>query len=167
MPLIRPFRPADADALLAIRNRSILAVDDALYSVEQRTSWVADRRPDAFARAVEDGVTLLVAEQDGRPAGYCGHRAEGTDGRITALHVDPEAQGAGLGRALLQHAERALFAQGVPRILVQASLPAQPFYAAQGYRVARRHTAPTGGGLEIAVAAMEKPRPVDAALAVV
>lgn len=45
-----------------------------------------------------DGRRRLVAELDGRPAGFADYR---DDGHVKYLFVDPAAQGQGAGRALL------------------------------------------------------------------
>lgn len=48
--------------------------------------------------------TLLVAEADGVVRGYCGVRPVGGATMLTDLFVDPERQGGGVGRALLDAA---------------------------------------------------------------
>ena len=91
-----------------------------------------------FARklAMNDGLFWL-AEQGGEVigtamAGYDGHR-----GWLYSVGVHPQWRGRGLGRALVQHAERALTALGCPKVNLQvltAKADAQRFWANLGYR---------------------------------
>ncbi len=81
---------------------------------------------------------LLVGELDGQVvgsvmAGYDGHR-----GCIDYLAVDPERQGGGLGRALMDAAEERLLALGCAKINLQVrdeNEAARGFYEAIGYEL--------------------------------
>ena len=87
-----------------------LAVADDLF-------WLAEHGHDVIGSAL---------------AGYDGHR-----GWLYSVGVHPQARGNGLGRALVQHAERALLARGCPKVNVQvlsARPDAQRFWTAMGYR---------------------------------
>ncbi len=85
--------------------------------------------------AFGDGLFWL-AEQDGRVvgtamAGYDGHR-----GWLYSLGVHPDVRRAGVGRALLDRAERALAALGCPKVNLQVlsgNAEAQRFWRATGY----------------------------------
>ena len=86
--------------------------------------------------AVADGLFWLAHDATevvgSAMAGYDGHR-----GWLYSVGVHPRARGAGLGRALVQHAERALLARGCPKVNVQvltARPEAQRFWTAMGYR---------------------------------
>ncbi len=88
-----------------------LAFDDGLF-------WLAE--------GVQVGVLGTVM------AGYDGHR-----GWIYSFGVHPDARGAGLSDALLQHAERALLARGCVKINLQvgaSNARALAFYAKAGYK---------------------------------
>jgi predicted GNAT family N-acyltransferase len=60
-------------------------------------------------------------------------RSPGYEARIRQMAVQPELQGLGYGRSLLQKLERHLFAQGVTRLELQARVTAIGFYACLGY----------------------------------
>jgi GNAT superfamily N-acetyltransferase len=73
----------------------------------------------------EDGV-VWVAEVEGSVAGFASLDGE----HLTSLYVDPVAQGAGVGTALLAEAERA----GVRSLdALEASGQARMFYEARGW----------------------------------
>jgi len=136
--VIRRATAADAPALAALHVRSfhhaypdivpaeILAAVTVEEFVEKWERWLG---PEAL------GPTF-VAETDERIFGLCAlERA-----RVRNLHVEPAAQGAGLGSALLTHAEAALreadFAHGELLVFAANGL-ARTFY--------ERHDWTTGG----------------------
>jgi ribosomal protein S18 acetylase RimI-like enzyme len=81
-------------------------------------------------------ATLFVAETEGRivgsvMAGHDGHR-----GWIYYLAVDPSRRRDGLGRALMDHAERSLAAAGVPKVMLlirETNTAVTDFYGRLGY----------------------------------
>ncbi|MEM9516536.1 MAG: GNAT family acetyltransferase [Actinomycetota bacterium] len=86
--------------------------------------------------SVADGM-FLVATADGATvgtvmAGYDGHR-----GWINYLAVDPGCREAGVGRTLMEHAERALHDLGCPKVNLQIrtdNVAATEFYRRLGYQ---------------------------------
>lgn len=90
--------------------------------------------------AVDDGL-FFVAQAQGAVvgtvmAGYDGHR-----GWLYAVAVDPAHRQAGLGRALVRHAEAALAGRGCLKInlqLLASNAGTTAFYAALGYQVEPR-----------------------------
>lgn len=128
--LIRTVAAADRDAVIALW-RAVFPE----YADPDRPQ----RDPAAsFARklAASDGLFWL-AERDGvvvgsAMAGYDGHR-----GWLYSVAVLPLLRGQGVGRALVEHAERALAALGCPKINLQvltARADTQRFWTALGYR---------------------------------
>ena len=87
--------------------------------------------------SAENGI-FLVADEGGDVvgtvmAGYDGHR-----GWIYYLAVVPDRQGSGIGRALLESAERHLLSLGCPKINLQIrddNPEALGFYEKLGYRL--------------------------------
>lgn len=123
---IRPFRPADEAALIA------------LWSACGLIKPQNDPRKDIARKLRVNPEWFLVGELDGRivagvMAGYEGHR-----GWINYLAVDPTRRRAGLGRALMAEAERLLRAAGCPKINLQVR-PDNPgviaFYERLGFTV--------------------------------
>jgi L-amino acid N-acyltransferase YncA len=100
---IRPAEPRDIDDLLDIRNDAILH-STALWTDEpvdraEREAW--------FRRTTDEGDPILIADVDGRVAGYgtygpwrrmSGYRHSVED----SVYVREEFQGQGIGRALVE-----------------------------------------------------------------
>lgn len=96
-----------------------------------------------------------VAMLDGRVVGFVmfePHRAH-----ITALYVDPECQGLGIGRRLLNWAFRRI-CQEHSKAYVWAELPALGFYTRNGYRVSSVATKKVKGRGALPMAKLEKSR---------
>lgn len=87
--------------------------------------------------------TTLVFALDGRVAGFGSHGpARDEDaagaGELMALYVDPPAQGAGVGRTLLEAVEARLEAEGFPEAVLRvfaANGAARAFYEHRGWRL--------------------------------
>lgn len=110
--MIRPATVHDAGAIAGLQLRSwhhayAEIVDPAMlaeHTLESRRArWAQWLDPEADAHR-----HTLVFVQDGPPAGFV---ALG-DGEVSAIYVDPPAQGAGVGTALLSAAEDGLRADG-------------------------------------------------------
>src|SRR5438067_13311493 len=104
---IRPFALRDEDAVVALCQGS-----------ELTRPW-NDSRKDIARKLLVRPDLFLVAESDGEIVGavmigYDGHR-----GWINYLGVDPDHQRQGVGRALMEEAERLLRAEGCPKINLQ------------------------------------------------
>lgn len=100
--LIRDAAPADAAAILTIYNQAVRETTAIWNSIESdlagREAWLAER--------TAAGFPVLVAEIGGAVAGYAsyGHFRAWPGYRFTVEHsvyVAAEAQGRGVGRALL------------------------------------------------------------------
>ncbi|MBA3849436.1 MAG: GNAT family acetyltransferase [Opitutus sp.] len=123
---IRPFAPADSEAVIA------------LWRACRLTRPQNDPRKDIARKRKVNPEWFLVAERAGAiigtvMAGYEGHR-----GWINYLGVAPEFQRGGLGRKLMDEAERRLRAAGCPKINLQVR-PDNPtaiaFYERIGFAV--------------------------------
>lgn len=104
------------------------------------------------ATPLEPADWTLVAEIDGRPAGYVavtGHHVEN-------LYVDPAAQGRGVGEALLRAAEARIEGEVTLRCL-HDNPRARRFYERLGYSV-RESQSITYHGARLAAWYMVKPR---------
>ena len=106
-PTIRPFLPADEESVVAL-----------WHACELIRPWNDPRKDIARKRRVNP-EWFLVAESGGRVVasimvGYDGHR-----GWINYLAVDPAAQRSGIGREMMDEAERILRTVGCPKINLQ------------------------------------------------
>ena len=121
---IRPFRPADGDAVIALWHACGLLRpwNDPRHDIARKLQ----AQPELFLVGVlDDDVIATVV------AGYEGHR-----GWINYLAVAPEHRRAGHGRAMMNHAEALLRKLGCPKASLQirrenASVAA--FYSRLGY----------------------------------
>lgn len=124
--VIRPFAEPDRAAVVELWTRCDLT-----------RPW-NDPGLDVDRKLAIDADGFLVGEVDGAiaasvMAGYDGHR-----GWINYLAVDPDRQGAGLARAMMDAAETLLADRGCPKINLQVRTSngaALGFYEAIGYTV--------------------------------
>jgi GNAT superfamily N-acetyltransferase len=89
---------------------------------------------------------MTVAEDGGVLLGL----VQPEDDEVNGLWVVPEAQGRGVGTALLRHAEQQIIAAGHRRAWLTCSAfnpGAARFYVARGYREVGRATKDRGGGI--------------------
>ena len=121
---IRPFRPADESAVVA------------LWQACGLTRPWNDPHRDIARKLTEQPELFLVGEVDGHVVatamiGFDGHR-----GWVYYLAVAPACQGRGYGRMLMARAEALLIERGCPKINLlvrEANDAVMAFYAKLGY----------------------------------
>ena len=121
---IRSYRPSDEEEVISLWQACGLT-----------RPWNHPQR-DIGRKLATDADSFLVATAPGRVVGtamvgYDGHR-----GWINYLAVDPDHRGQGIGRALMEHAERSLTALGCPKLNLQVRKgndQALAFYSRLGY----------------------------------
>ena len=94
-----------------------------------------------LAKGAPSGYEFLIAEKEGRIAGYaCFGKIDGTEAAFDLywIAVDPSFQGMGLGREILRRSEGIMSAMGARYIYVDTSssdayLSTRAFYTAMGY----------------------------------
>jgi ribosomal protein S18 acetylase RimI-like enzyme len=130
--VIRRATPADAPAIAAVQAR---AWRHAYADIVE-----PERMPDPTERELRwrerlaERAEVYVFDQDGQVAGFAAlDRCE-----LRAIYVDPPAQGAGVGTALLATAERALRAAGHREAFLwvfEANGLARAFYERHGWQL--------------------------------
>lgn len=146
--MIRPARVGDAEAAAAVYVASAEhhhALDPDLYRVPD-VEAVAARYRDRIP-AVDEAAELLVAEVDGEVVGTCLVRLLPASSEASMLvprraaEVDVAVlrsrRGGGVGRALMEHAQRWAAARGARLLLLNAhaaNTAALVFYERLGYR---------------------------------
>ena len=104
---IRTFDEADSEVVIGLWERCGLLQpsEDPREIVRRKASW----QPELFLVGEENGLVIATVM-----AGY-----EGNRGWVSKLAVEPECQRKGLGRSIMQEAERRLSAVGCPKINLQ------------------------------------------------
>lgn len=138
--LVRAFRAADLDACTALAGRLTEGVApwrDPVAVLAAVRAWVAA----SVEAAGTPGHAMFVAELDGRTVGLVavGERAHFTgeiDAYVGELIVAAEAEGRGVGRALLAAAEDWAVRRGRTHLTLEtgaANVRARQFYRDRGY----------------------------------
>jgi putative acetyltransferase len=133
---VRPARPEDHEALLALWERSVRATHHFLTEDD-----ITTLRPLVAQElaGTEIGWWVLVSGTDA-PCGFLGY----TPDRIEALFIDPAHRGQGGGTLLIEQAER--LATGPLAVEANEQNPeAVGFYKAQGFQVVSRTDTDSGG----------------------
>ncbi|MFD1364069.1 GNAT family N-acetyltransferase [Actinoplanes sichuanensis] len=134
---IREAGPDDVEAIISVGQRTwptTYRFAGPEYIAEGLETWWS---PEAIRRSLEN-TTVLVAEQDGAVVGSGNIDLRGEAAIIWKLYVVPEAQGTGIGSALIT--ELCGYADGRPVRLeyTDGNTPAAGFYAAHGFVEIRR-----------------------------
>lgn len=122
--LIRPYRPEDRDAVVALWQRCGLTV---WYNDPDRdiALWRASANAEIFVGEADAGIVATVC------VGHDGHR-----GNPYYVAVDPDARGRGYGRRMMRRAEAWLARLGVAKMNVmirETNEEVRAFYRSIGY----------------------------------
>jgi GNAT superfamily N-acetyltransferase len=164
---VRPGRPADAPALEALQRRAARELAVRGVGAPPLELWVR-----ALGARDQDGIadgTCLVAVVSGVLAGcggWSGRRhARGSEPAwLRALFVEPCFARRGVGRALLEAAERAAAHAGHRLATLDALPGAEPFYRRAGYRCVGPLAVALPGGVRLPLVRMEKALDADVAV---
>ena len=130
--MIRAATEADAAAIADIQARAWRwAYSDF---IEHERMPDPEQRAPRFAERIADGGEVYVFDQDGQVAGFAALDGE----ELRAIYVDPPAQGAGVGSALLEASVDALRAAGRREAFLwcfEANGLARAFYERHGWEL--------------------------------
>jgi GNAT superfamily N-acetyltransferase len=158
--LIRPVTAADLDRLADLQEASILRLGTPVYGAAKARAWA--RMGHQFKHVLIGAGGFFTAERAGRSLGVGGWSPDSLEPELAWLRyvfVDPDHVREGIGRRLVERAERSAIAAGRRRFDVWSSFNAEPFYAALGYRRVRRVRWPVSTGLELDNLLMRKRAP--------
>lgn len=145
---IAAYDPQDRSALLELALRAWRPVFPLMrrnvpgfvYDSFYPEGW--ERRQAADLAEILDGepANVDVALEDGRPIGWVCTRVHPEDnmGEIYVIVVDPDHQRRGIGRALMEHANRRIAEAGMRMVMVETGgdpghAPARQAYEAAGF----------------------------------
>jgi predicted N-acetyltransferase YhbS len=155
---IRPVTPADLDPVAALQEASIMHFGAPVYGAAKARAWA--RLGYQFKHVLVEEGGYFVAERAGRRIGVGGWSPDSLDTGLAWLRylfVHPDQARRGVGRRLVEAAERSAIAAGRRRFEVWSSLNAVPFYAALGYRRLRPAKLPATAAIELDYVLMYKP----------
>jgi ribosomal protein S18 acetylase RimI-like enzyme len=127
--VIRPFRPEDTDAVIALWEACGLVRpwNDPRRDIARKSTVQPELFLVAEGRVGSDQEAVLAAGM----AGFDGHR-----GWVNYLAVRPDLQGGGLGRGMMAEFERLLTDMGCPKLNLQVRAGNEQviaFYESLGY----------------------------------
>jgi GNAT superfamily N-acetyltransferase len=128
--VIRRATPDDGAAIAAVQARSWRQAYADIVDPERMPD--PERQAPRFAERIADGAEVYVFDQDGRVAGFAA--LDGNE--LRAIYVDPRAQGAGVGSALLEASVEGLRAAGHREAFLwcfEANGLARAFYERHGW----------------------------------
>jgi len=150
---IRTARDGDVGAIWRVHTRAIEGTCAGHYPDEVIAAWVERLKPDSYLGVVKRGI-VVIADDGFDIVGF--GQLDLPNGEIQAVYVSPDAQGRGVGDALLAHLERLACREGTARLTLKATLNAEAFYAARGWRTVGRDVHKITQRISLACVAMEK-----------
>ncbi|WP_421552851.1 GNAT family N-acetyltransferase [Pseudomonas yamanorum] len=126
--LIRAARLEDAEGIFQVHKNSVENLCNADYGPDQISMWLDGRSPETYREAIVAGNFWLA----------CTDTLQGfveIDGHeVSKLFVRGDAAGQGMGARLLLEALQRIEAAGHSKAYLEATLTAEKFYAAFGFR---------------------------------
>lgn len=126
---IRPFEPADTQALIELSIRAWApvfakmqpAVSDYVYAAFYPDGWEQRQRADVAAILESDAQNIRVAVDGDTLLGWVGIRLHPEDrmGEIHIIATDPAHQRKGVAAALMDHAFAEMRAAGMAMVMVE------------------------------------------------
>jgi len=132
---VRPAIEVDAEQAALVLRRSIteLCIRDHGNDPALLASWLANKTPEKFREWVrqEDSLCLVAVAGDDTILGVA---LMSKVGEIRLNYVSPDARFQGVSTALIGALEDVATALGVPRLILNSTATAHPFYLARGFQ---------------------------------
>lgn len=151
---VRTARFEDVPGALRLIRRAIERGCHRHYSSRERRAVFASYAGCAFVDVVAQYETFVTESEAGALTAFA--QLDPSTGGLRALFVDDEAQGQGLGSALLAHVLARAAARGNRRVHGAMSLNAVPFYERAGFRPCPGRNYLPVAGILVAVTRMER-----------
>ncbi len=139
--MVRDAQLEDAAAIVRVRTRGWQKAYAQVFPADELRGMPLDGSLDWWSQLLHEApprTTTLVAEVHGAVVGFAsmGPARGESAGELYAIYVDPEHWGDGLGRALIQEAERRLTESGFAEAILWVlddNPRARRFYEAAGW----------------------------------
>ena len=151
---VRKARFEDVAGVLRLIARAIERGCRRHYSARERRAVYASYARCAFLDVMASYETLVAESESGALTAFA--QLDPSTGGLRALFVDDQAQGHGVGRALLAHVVARAAAHGCPRVHGAMALNAVPFYERAGFRPCAGAGFLPVAGVLVAVTRMER-----------
>jgi GNAT superfamily N-acetyltransferase len=135
MMIIRKAGVGDAVEIKKLHTRSVMALCQEDYTLEQLQGWVNGSTVEKYRLRLKKH-RAYIAELDGKTIGYVRWNPETSE--MCSIFVDPEHVRQGIGTRLMEIAYQDALSQGVTDFWLNASLTAVPFYLAMGWQTVAR-----------------------------
>lgn len=127
---IRNYLPRDASPITDLFYAAVHAIDPVVYSEDQKEAW-APTPPDYTSWQIRLAKTQpSVALVYNKVVGFVELDA---DGHIDCFYVHPDHQRKGIAQVLFTHLLTDAKSRGIPRLYVEASKVAVPFFRKNGF----------------------------------
>jgi len=149
-------RPEDARRFLEIQSAAVRGLAAKDYPPSVIEAWASPTSEPVIERflANPDQELRLIAEIDGRAVGIGGIVVANSE--LRACYVAPGAARRGVGTAIVAEIERIARERQLDHLHLEASVTAEPFYLALGYRVESRHQFVLRSSVAMAAVQMRK-----------
>jgi putative acetyltransferase len=156
-PVVRRATREDSRAYIDIHHRSVRGLASGHYGADVIDAWARPVSANDLhdLERNDDGEIRLIAELGGSAVGIGALVV--ADSELRACYVLPEAARRGVGAAIVREIERIAIGEGLAQLTLQASVNAEPFYAALGYEVIERGEHLLRGGQRMPAVTMAKP----------
>lgn len=127
---IRLFRGSDAEQVARLFHGTVREINCRDYSSSQVQAWAPEDLQFRDWVAACSSRFTYVADDEGTIAGF-GELEP--DGHIDCFYCHKNYQRQGVGRRIYQAIEAKAIELGLPRLFVEASITAQPFFTQMGF----------------------------------
>jgi GNAT superfamily N-acetyltransferase len=141
--MLRFATATDAEIVAEIQIETWRAAYAGIVPADQLAALSKPKRAEGWRHGISaDPRGVLLAVKGDRANGFIafgrGREGENSDGEIYALYIRPDCWRSGIGRQLIEEAERELWAGGFNQAILwvlERNLPARAFYERLGYAV--------------------------------
>ena len=135
--IVRPFQDEDLEQVGLLHSRSRRAAYAGMVPAAALAAVTPEAQVEVWRRRVtRSGSSVFVAANEGALVGFASLLITPEDCELDAIHVDPEAQRAGVGSALMHAAVEHARSRGVDRLhllVIGDNERAQAFYRRSGW----------------------------------